>query len=433
MDLSLQYSDSPEFWDFFHQKYWNQHPCVIKNVFPQGTLISTREVMASLHQARLDLENQENSSPHGIQFFVDLRATALNRAAAEWLPETLDVSLEEYTRSVSERVDHKDFGFFLNDFQSINLAAWKRARKFFTPLIERVGLPAGKSELNLFFSKYTKTPFGVHKDDADVFIIVLHGKKRLRVWPFQRFFHLLKKMVSPKHPQNLYLFDYTHELDGSLLLEAEAGDIIFWPASWWHIGEDPKADLTISIHHFMKCSGNVEKYFSHLFQNKPEFPTQPTWFQPHPFGSAGQIPQVITSMSQKLEKNLKISARKAAAVTWLSRKTALGYERTPPALRQVEIREEDVLSAENSILIEEIEDEIVIGAGGYAYCQKRDEGLKRVVETLNEGRPVSYAELISKYRSSAENKSPGSASQIVSEFLERLLRHHSIERLGPRP
>lgn len=102
-------------------------------------------------------------------------------------------------------------------------------RHFLAGLYARVGVPAHRAEVDLFAGSYARTRRGIHLDSAAVFCFVIEGRKRIRLWPGSTF------------PDDV---GYWYGLKGerkqrskSMCLDGEPGDILYWPASYWHVGE----------------------------------------------------------------------------------------------------------------------------------------------------------------------------------------------------
>jgi hypothetical protein len=109
------------------------------------------------------------------------------------------------------------------------------------PLLDELGAPARKSQVTLFAGRYKRTPFGIHNDDELNFFWPLIGPKRLRFW---------EPEYGNTNPGLARLVEYNEHLSQSLLLDADAGDMLAWPGSWWHIaegGDQFSASLTIPL------------------------------------------------------------------------------------------------------------------------------------------------------------------------------------------
>jgi len=96
--------------------------------------------------------------------------------------------------------------------------------------------PAGAS-FEVFAGAYRRGAFGVHKDDQDVITFVTEGRKRFRLWPYERFAGRAEVPAGSQLKQVGLTLAAGEELDGSIVVEGEPGDVFFWPAEWWHVAE----------------------------------------------------------------------------------------------------------------------------------------------------------------------------------------------------
>jgi hypothetical protein len=89
----------------------------------------------------------------------------------------------------------------------------------------------------------------VHKDPNSVFTFLIRGEKTLRVWPFEVFADRTQQPCAVHRQLNLYDFDYRSFLDQGIALTGQAGDVLYWPSTYWHVGETEADDsIHISLH-----------------------------------------------------------------------------------------------------------------------------------------------------------------------------------------
>src|SRR5262249_12557652 len=128
---------------------------------------------------------------------------------------------------------------------------WSRLRRFLGHLYQRIGIPAGFVDLVFFFGNYRNTPRGLHLDSADVFCFVVHCRKRIRIWG---------PAVLPNWRAQPYInrAEYARDLSRSICLEGEAGDLLYWPSRFFHVGESISAlsgSVSVAMHY---CASLVE-------------------------------------------------------------------------------------------------------------------------------------------------------------------------------
>ncbi len=60
---------------------------------------------------------------------------------------------------------------------------------------------------------------------------------------------------------SLYHIDHLQHLDSALVLDAEVGDIVYWPAEWWHVGE-VRGSYATTLGLGVLRSGDLTKHLS---------------------------------------------------------------------------------------------------------------------------------------------------------------------------
>jgi len=224
-----------EFWDTFASDYWQRKPAV----FPSApSIMSAEDILAALKTAFERMLGRgpqagpgpSMPSPMPVRFFVEGRAV-LPPEYAKFVVETKTKTLQEYIDSVSRRLSGARFGVVLNQCHHLVPSTFPRALSFTRPLTRRIGIPAREVELGVFLGTYPMTPFGVHQDPAAVLTIPVLGKKRFLLWPPDYF---------PANPAQLYLEREPEAHFGHAIeLEAKPGELMYWPAYWFHVAHDP--------------------------------------------------------------------------------------------------------------------------------------------------------------------------------------------------
>ncbi len=154
------------------------------------------------------------------------RDGAISALAPGVVPRPTDGTPEGYVRRFAALMPGESLGLLLNNYHCLDAELWRRLREFFRAWFEHTGMPAGGATADIFLASYPTTPFGVHQDDQDVFTWVVSGRKRMLVWPPEVFEGVDRRAVD--------LDDYRAR---ATVLEGEPGDLMFWPSSYWHIGE----------------------------------------------------------------------------------------------------------------------------------------------------------------------------------------------------
>jgi 50S ribosomal protein L16 3-hydroxylase len=221
-DPTASYDPGPEFWSRFVRRFWGRRPTVIRQPFARA-IASPAEVFAGMVAAADRVRTEDHD------FALTIDGVRVGADVERWLPRRKDGSLEGLAARISADLRGSDFAMFVRAFQlELGWEFWRRVRGFLRGLYVRVGLPADRAEVDLFSGSYPRSRSGIHRDSADVFCFVVDGRKRIRVWPRTAF------------SENSYWYGVgagRRPRAGSTCLDGEPGDILYWPSSYWHVGE----------------------------------------------------------------------------------------------------------------------------------------------------------------------------------------------------
>ncbi|MCA9712729.1 MAG: hypothetical protein KDK70_43270, partial [Myxococcales bacterium] len=242
MDTSSPYTLSPEFWAEFVERHWERAPRVLERPFAQP-IASPEDVFGAVVDAsraarEVRLQRHATRVPR-VRFFVD--GAALMSDLDEHLPDERDGHPDRYFDRVAALLEDRPFELVVNELQEHSFTLWSRLRSFLRGLYRHVGLPAARADAVAFLRRQERTSFGVHRDDASVFMFVLAGTKRVLTWPES-------SMRGREHV--LMTREYHRFRDEAIVLEGQPGDVLYWPSSHWHIGEGdgrPSVSLNLSL------------------------------------------------------------------------------------------------------------------------------------------------------------------------------------------
>jgi 50S ribosomal protein L16 3-hydroxylase len=250
------------------------------------------------------------------------------------LPEPEDETLDDCVARI-ERVWTRDWFAYINDVHRYDGDFWSRAVEILLPEITRVGaLPAGGFKMELFFGKYRTTPSGIHLDSADNFAFIVRGPKRMLFWPPDRF-QTRVYIPSPKAPtQQLALIRrYEDHLGDALVIEADAGDVIYWPKDYWHVGASPEgwtAMVTIAMWWNARPMALARYLLNSLIDLEGDA-------RHHPFNPEAPLEQALVpprSLREPMEQGAaQIAANLDAATRRLWARTVTSYGFTVPPAR----------------------------------------------------------------------------------------------------
>ncbi|MFF0297356.1 JmjC domain-containing protein [Kitasatospora sp. NPDC004614] len=222
-------------WDEFTTHYWDRRPVLIKGVLPAP--YEPPEVFAAATIA---------TRPPGPHLMPPSAQFAVGRfqqsEPATWFPRAEDGAFDGYRRRLDAELAafsrETRYALIVHAFHAFHSGQWERQRAFFEPLWERTGMPLSGAITTLFHGSYDHTPVGVHKDRFATFLFALEGHKRMRFW----------RECPWTEPVTTKL-DYQAHLDTSFTAEPEPGDLLYWPSSYYHVGEsvDGRAATSVNV------------------------------------------------------------------------------------------------------------------------------------------------------------------------------------------
>lgn len=229
---------------------------------------------------------------------VRLRVYAGERAetvGAEHHPRAEDVTIAGWLRRLAAHSG--ECGVVVNDLQAACPDAWWFMRRVLAGIFAATGFPPAGASLELFAGAYHRGFFGVHKDDQDVVTFVLEGRKRFLLWPFEYF------AGRPDFPsgggERGHIFTNLdpgpHRAD-ALVLEGGPGDLLFWPAEWWHLAEGDGAHATslgLGLFRGATAWRFVEQAVAALIHDTPDLAARAL---PDPSGARGQAAETLDAV-----------------------------------------------------------------------------------------------------------------------------------------
>ncbi|WP_257447828.1 cupin domain-containing protein [Archangium lipolyticum] len=421
-------------WDTFVRRYWNKRPVLYKGTsaspFEPGDVFDAATGAA---RSYLRSSHAPDSLPH-LQFTIDrLQQVFL----APWLPRESDGSLEAYDARLAPRLGDRRYALIVTRLHASGFGLWARERAFFSELWRRVGIPMTGGITTLFHGNYEHSPVGVHLDRFTTFLFALHGRKRMRFWPKKPW----KEPVST-------ILDYEPYLKDSFVAEVEPGDILYWPSSYYHVGESAGRGVATSVNVGIPISEHLSVYDVHDLLRGFGDESASTG----PAKGASPLARGVLSeegiLSSELPRALMESVgelrglsrprevRRQLRTTWLKRLSAAGFEPVPPPARGGRLKDEDRVRGDPRfpILLEpEGTEHWICSANGHALLGAgRVEAVARMFETLSSGREVPVGELLRSFRSRATGTSGADGTipatrEGMRRVLERLQAFRALD------
>jgi 50S ribosomal protein L16 3-hydroxylase len=209
-------------WDELVARWWERRVVVFRGVGAPFTLPDA--FAAAVAAGRRQLGRTYDLAARGdVRFSIDGQSQAF---LAPWVPVARDRDFTGYAARLAGALGDRCHALIISRFHSQAHAMWAAERAMFAPLWQRVGLPLTGAITTLFHGDYEATPTGVHRDRFTTLLFALAGRKRMRFWPVRPWTEPVTTMTR-----------YDAYLATSFAVEVGPGDVLYWPSSYFHIGE----------------------------------------------------------------------------------------------------------------------------------------------------------------------------------------------------
>lgn len=225
--MTRQIDRIPLDWDLFVARYWDREPVLITpGTRPPFTAPEVFDALVAATRPQAPGTPAPNTS---LSVGRDLPEDP-----GDLLPAPADGTLDGYAARMARRLAGRPYALTVSTFHLFHHPQWARQRAFYAGLWERVGLPLNSAITTLFHGTYEHSPVGVHRDRFATFMFALEGRKRMRFWP-----------RCPWTGDTTTVLDYRPYLDSSFAVEVAPGELLYWPSSYFHVGE---SDLNAAAH-----------------------------------------------------------------------------------------------------------------------------------------------------------------------------------------
>jgi hypothetical protein len=242
----------------------------------------------------------------------------------------------------------------VQEAQSLGGPLWWSALSVARAIYRRRGMAPGGAHSEIFLGNYRRSFLHVHKDSLETLTFVVRGRKRFLVWPYEVFADRPEVFEGGETAQiNLDAdLDYAPYRDRAIVLEGGPGDVLFWPASYWHVAEgvDDGFVTTATVAFFPSASRSagcpfrianeaIVRFAADGFASKdPSYPA-PIDAQ----GVAGVVEGLDATLNRLLQDPTVHRARREFALMWT---TAMGFRRVPEEGPAPELQAGDLIEVD---------------------------------------------------------------------------------------
>jgi hypothetical protein len=240
----LNYRD-PHFWTAFAQNHWKPRvPTVIRQPFAQFPLGEDL-----LCKAMKGFEAGLRSGDHRKHCLVSVADKQIppRRPLRKLFREDFH-TLEGLEKTADRVFSKNNFGLMVTNMHAVDAGIWNAMAAFIQDARHCIHFPVARAFLDLFYGRYSSNFTGLHKDTQEIFAFVVRGQKRMLAWPFDYFLSRSKEVSAGDRYFNKRLkIDHRKYRQDAIVLDAEAGDLIYWPSDFWHVAESRSENFSAML------------------------------------------------------------------------------------------------------------------------------------------------------------------------------------------
>jgi hypothetical protein len=220
-------------------RLWNTGPGVVPAAEIQAPVGPDAVFAALVGAAQAVRDRQEPSS---VSVFVD--GALLVADFDELLPGPWDTGPADYQDRLRRILGEREFVCVGDSLHRFDAMVAQAAIDVLDQVTPHVGRPYGGVNVDCFIGTYQATPTGVHKDTAANLSLVLAGTKTMEFWPADAFDGVHRPGTSHT---DTWSRSVRQGRRAPTTLTAGPGDLLFWPADWWHCAIDGEGVFTLNI------------------------------------------------------------------------------------------------------------------------------------------------------------------------------------------
>lgn len=409
-------------WDAFVDRHWERAPARLPAPFtsppiPPGDAFRAAAVACAPFRAGTRFRALPD-----VRFYA---GDAQIRAPGALLPGPRDRGPGDYHRRVAGRLGAERFQLFIDQPLVVDFPLWARARDLVAGLVRRIGVPVLPIACDLALGNAARTPRGLARRQRHAVVaLVLRGRVRVRLW--ERLWG---------DPPNETV-DFDRHAREAVTLEATAGDLLYWPARFWHIeqhvGRATEGSMVLRL--WIPSRGApstdvVKQVLAELLDDALEqdgaVPYLP--FPPRREPLAPPLARAAACLAQ-LTRSAELT--RALRVLWARRVSAHGLEPVPAARQEVRPLDlSDVVRADpggRAVRMPAGAGEWIWAVNGHAFALAGHRTAARVLRRLDAGRPVRVGDLCRAERGGT----PSAGVRALLDELHRLRAIHVVDAAG---
>ncbi|MCX4242639.1 JmjC domain-containing protein [Paraliomyxa miuraensis] len=392
---------------------WEQRPVHVPA--PWSRPFASEALVMDALRAAADRMRRDGMGTQRMRCFVETMQVEAD--VGDLLPQRGE-DLGGYHARAKARVGGRGFALIADELDHVSRPLWLAATELVGPIV--AGTSPRHSSIGVFLGDGRFTGFGLHRDPHSTLMVVVRGRKRLRLWPGDG----VLEAALVAHGRSTR---YEALLDDSIVIDAQEGDLVYWPSSYHHVAENPEGTLSLTVNlAFGSEQVTPQLLWRHYRQQ---------WFR-----RVGELEEPSCTRDGRVDleaieaactaieavvpdpRAARQAVRRSLAVELLRLETALGFG-APPLVDGVELGDDAVVRCVpgRPIRVEQLREAgLVVAAQGHVLELRDEPRIAALLEGVRGDRPRRVDGLVD-----AAQRAPGAAER--GELLELL---HALARIG---
>ena len=408
-------------WPSLAQDYWAKGPMLFTNACSPDLFTSQwiLELLQGVRQrldkgksAKLSLYNRD-----GVCRSAADHSERANCGLAPYLPSSGHGTLDEFFADLAGHREFESFTLFLDRPHALHTDMWLTMHDVLVELYQHLPMAELGVGSDIFIGNYQKTPFDVHKDDLHNLMFMTEGRRIMHFWPDQ------KGESAPDQARKQSF-------------EVGAGDILYWPPDYWHVGENLQgvaASVNIDIWERSDQSWarkSVEQAINSV--TAPILDLLDRSRIRHP--STTEYSEALLATQDGPEAGERIAQQALDAISgpmlaaklnkdWIGRLSSATLDRPipPDTTLNLSAASHYKIRSDTQIVCVEHHGKLLLGCNGHVISKANKNDWQEIVSTVSAHEPFTSAELL--------ELAPGLERHEIILLLQQLLEYRVITQL----
>lgn len=377
----------------FLNRHWEKSHAFIPNASQQLSLPEIDQ--RALFDAVVRCTNEYGRGRDQIvRLYIDnIEINVLRDKQQALLPNKADRSFEGYHDRIVEVTGTTDYSLIVTDWHQFDRDIWEQILTSVADVSQHVGISASRIDTQLFLGTYRRTPFGVHVDATSAFHFPVIGTKQMRFWSDDYVRH---------HPVIKHACNYDEHIADSIQVNAEPGDVIYWPSDYWHVGEG-NGELSVTWRFAYWLADGFRQYASNAAaQVLQEMGERTTRFSTGSHGGHVDTSLVDTIINDLATLPDRASYRDGLVRAMAEQISAFGFLRLPePVAQPLRIGSTIYRKSPFTFFLAELTNgRVCVAVAGYSLVIPDDAAIAPLLDALNRHTETTWLSLMRVCQSS---------------------------------